>query len=154
MTLQIGDRNETVTSVQAVLNLIAGIWRRPDFNVGTEDGVFGSKTQTGVVNYQAAAGLPVTGIVDDATLTAFSFTIDAFGKDFQEINWSTNPTPTQRNDNYTSPTTVAAHSTKIKQIAINPYLPAAIGGIDWKMIGIIAAIALGLVFMNMGDKKR
>lgn len=154
MLVQYGDKNDNVVELQVALNMIAGIWNRPDFNVGSEDGAFGTKTQTGVMNYQAAAGLSASGIADDATWSALGYTVNAFTEGFATINWSNDPTPTQRNDNYTPPATVVAHSVKIKTIAQTPYLPSLPSGIDWKMIGIIAAIALGLVFMNMGGKKR
>lgn len=154
MITQYGDNNDIVRELQAALNFIAGVWNRPDFNVGAEDGVFGSHTQTGVSNYQMAAGLPNTGIADDTTWTALGYTVNVFTDGFKEINWSNDPTPTQRNDNFSTQAISAGHKTKIHTIITSPYPSISTSGIDWKMIGIIAAIALGLVFINMGGKKR
>lgn len=155
MTVQFGDKNESVRQLQIALNLIAGMWNRSDMQVGTEDGAFGNNTNAGVVNFQSAVGLASNGVVDDAVWNALAFTINVFTDGFAEINWSTSPTPTQRNDNYASVAVVTRHKEIIKSIAKSPYLPnvPGIGGVDWKLIGIIAAITLGLFFINM-DKKR
>ena len=56
-------RNETVKRVQEALNL-AG------FEVGTPDGIAGSRTVAALRKYQAAKGVPVSGRPDAATLVA------------------------------------------------------------------------------------
>ncbi len=69
--LRRGSRGRMVTLLQNAL-------KEAGFNVGTADGLFGTKTRDAVRALQQAAGLPVTGVVDDATW----FTIAPF------IDWS------------------------------------------------------------------
>lgn len=45
------------------------------FSVGTIDGILGARTQTAIMNFQAAAGLKVDGIVGPATFAALGGTI-------------------------------------------------------------------------------
>ena len=52
---------------------VADIQRRlqlAGFSVGTIDGIMGARTQTAIMNFQAAAGLTVDGIVGPATMAA------------------------------------------------------------------------------------
>lgn len=62
-TVQYGDKGEPVSQAQRALR------RTP--NLGLEvDGEFGSLTQTATKEFQKQVGLPVTGVVDEATWQA------------------------------------------------------------------------------------
>lgn len=58
-----GCEGEDVRALQILLN-----GRGKDYNCGTADGIFGSKTENAVRKYQGAKKLPVTGIADAATM--------------------------------------------------------------------------------------
>ena len=61
--LRNGDTGEDVQALQILLN-----GRGKDYNCGTADGIYGSKTENGVREFQRANNLPVTGIADAATM--------------------------------------------------------------------------------------
>lgn len=61
MELKIGSKGDSVKDVQQKLNAIG-------INVGSADGIFGAKTEAGVKTFQALKILPVSGVVDYATL--------------------------------------------------------------------------------------
>jgi peptidoglycan hydrolase-like protein with peptidoglycan-binding domain len=58
-----GDRGPTVTELQRRLNQFG-------FDAGPVDGIFGGLTEAAVRAFQAAVGLPVSGVYDRATATA------------------------------------------------------------------------------------
>ena len=58
-----GYTGEDVRALQILLN-----GRGKDYNCGTADGIFGSKTENAVRKYQGAKKLPVTSIADAATM--------------------------------------------------------------------------------------
>lgn len=60
-----GMRGPAVTTIQTGLSKLG-------YNVGTIDGIFGSKTATGVSSFQKSAGLNVTGVVDVITFDAIN----------------------------------------------------------------------------------
>lgn len=62
-TLSKGDKSDEVLDMQNRLSELG-------FLSDTPDGAFGAKTQTAVKIFQQIAGLPVTGIADNATLNA------------------------------------------------------------------------------------
>ena len=62
-TLSKGDKNDEVKRLQQRLIDLG-------YLNDTADGSFGNKTMTAVKIFQQVAGLPVTGVADDATLTA------------------------------------------------------------------------------------
>lgn len=62
-TLSKGDKSDEVVDMQTRLVDLGYLKETPD-------GAFGSKTQTAVKIFQQMAGLPVTGIADNATLVA------------------------------------------------------------------------------------
>ena len=62
-TLSKGDKSDEVLDMQNQLYMLG-------FLLDDRDGAFGTKTQTAVKMFQQAAGLEVTGIADNATLTA------------------------------------------------------------------------------------
>jgi N-acetylmuramoyl-L-alanine amidase len=57
-------RGDDVRSLQAALNLLG-------FDVGKEDGIFGSRTDRAAREFQAGVGLPVDGIVGPTTVESF-----------------------------------------------------------------------------------
>lgn len=59
--LQYGDQGHWVMTLQADLQLLGFP------QVGPMDGIFGPKTESGVKAFQAASGLPVTGVADAVT---------------------------------------------------------------------------------------
>lgn len=61
--LRNGDTGEDVQALQILLN-----GRGKDYNCGTADGIYGSKTESAVRKYQKANNLPATGAADAATL--------------------------------------------------------------------------------------
>ena len=61
--LRYGDTGEDVQALQILLN-----GRGKDYNCGTADGIYGSKTEGAVRKYQEANKLPATGAADAATL--------------------------------------------------------------------------------------
>lgn len=62
-TLSKGDKSDEVVEMQTRLSELGYLSEIPDGN-------FGGKTQTAVKIFQQVAGLPITGIADNATLTA------------------------------------------------------------------------------------
>ena len=62
-TLSKGDKSDEVVEMQTRLYELGYLSETPD-------GAFGGKTQTAVKIFQQVAGLPITGIADNATLTA------------------------------------------------------------------------------------
>lgn len=64
-TLRLNSRGPDVALAQAILN-------RLGFNTGTVDGVFGTRTQNGVLRFQRAAGLSPDGIVGPKTWEALN----------------------------------------------------------------------------------
>ena len=60
MTLKRGMENQNVAELQKTLTTLG-------YDVGTIDGVYGSRTKSAVEAYQKATGLPVTGKVDAKT---------------------------------------------------------------------------------------
>ncbi len=54
--------------VRAVQTLLAG----RGYDLGTPDGIIGAKTRAAVRDYQRAAGLPVTGVIDNGLLASLS----------------------------------------------------------------------------------
>jgi len=62
-TVQYGDNGEAVSQAQRALR------RTPNLTLEV-DGDFGSLTQTATKEFQKQAGLPVTGVVDEATWQA------------------------------------------------------------------------------------
>ena len=62
-TLSKGDKSDEVVEMQTRLSELGYLNETPDGN-------FGGKTQTAVKVFQQMAGLPITGIADNATLTA------------------------------------------------------------------------------------
>lgn len=62
-TLSKGDKSDEVVEMQTRLYELGYLSESPD-------GAFGGKTQTAVKIFQQVSGLPVTGIADNATLTA------------------------------------------------------------------------------------
>ena len=60
--LRNGDTGEDVQALQILLN-----GRGKDYNCGTADGIYGSKTEGAVRKYQEANKLPATGAADAAT---------------------------------------------------------------------------------------
>ena len=67
--LQIGDQGEKVEEFQRMLAALG-------FAVGGFDGDFGPATQRAVTAFQQQAGLPVTGIINQATALAMDETLD------------------------------------------------------------------------------
>lgn len=70
--LRRGSRGRMVTLLQNAL-------KEAGFNIGTVDGLFGTRTRDAVRELQKAAGLPITGVVDDATWFAIAPFIDWSG---------------------------------------------------------------------------
>jgi SpoIID/LytB domain protein len=68
-TLRLGDRSTAVQQMQAALTA-NGIRT-------TADGIFGPVTERNVRSFQSLKGLPVTGVVDDATWAALGITAPA-----------------------------------------------------------------------------
>ncbi|WP_426512752.1 peptidoglycan-binding domain-containing protein [Dactylosporangium sp. McL0621] len=62
-TVQYGDKGEAVSQAQRALR------RTPNLTLEV-DGDFGSKTEAATKEFQKQAGLPVTGVVDEATWQA------------------------------------------------------------------------------------
>ncbi|CDF58592.1 SpoIID/LytB domain-containing protein [Thermobrachium celere] len=60
-----GMRGNDVVQIQSALTFLG-------YNIGTIDGIFGSKTYNGVVSFQKSVGLNATGTVDAATLKALN----------------------------------------------------------------------------------
>jgi len=71
-TLRVGSRGQAVVRLQTLLNTNG-------FNVGTVDGIFGSRTLAAVQAFQAARGLTVDGIVGVRTWTALGVNCAAPG---------------------------------------------------------------------------
>ncbi|WP_407311225.1 NlpC/P60 family protein [Desulfosporosinus sp. SB140] len=63
--LRIGSKGPDVVQLQTQLNYLG-------YNVGTTDGIFGSKTQGGVVAFQKAKSLSVDGVVGPITANALN----------------------------------------------------------------------------------
>ena len=63
--IKTGDSGIEVTTLQYYLNVIA--YFNPSLNVFPIDSVFGANTENAVRNFQTFYGLPVTGVVDEAT---------------------------------------------------------------------------------------
>ena len=63
MSLQVGSQGRAVADVQTAL-------KRHGFATADRAGVFGSKTADAARAFQARRGLPVTGVVDQATWRA------------------------------------------------------------------------------------
>ena len=64
-SLQLGQRGESVSLLQYLLAVLAQFYLSiPDLTV---DGIFGQETQAAVLALQQDAGLPQTGVVDEAT---------------------------------------------------------------------------------------
>ncbi len=83
-----------------------------------EDGIFGNATLNAVVHYQNSRKLAADGQVGDLTWTQIYNDLTAGVK-----------TPVTK-----VPTPI-------------PGVPAALGGVNWTTIGIVAAIALAVIFM-------
>ncbi|MTI66374.1 MAG: hypothetical protein FH753_07210 [Firmicutes bacterium] len=62
ITLKYGSRGYEVTKLQRTLN-------NKGFSVGTVDGIYGSMTKRGVINFQKSKGLLVDGIAGNQTLS-------------------------------------------------------------------------------------
>lgn len=60
-----GMKGNDVVQIQSALTFLG-------YNVGTIDGIFGSKTYNGVVSFQKSVGLNATGTVDASTLKALN----------------------------------------------------------------------------------
>jgi len=70
--LSFGARGPRVSALQQAL-------AAQNISVGAIDGIFGSQTRTALREFQAARGLPQTGIADDATLAALGLAAAAKG---------------------------------------------------------------------------
>ena len=62
-TIRLNSRGPDVALLQSILN-------RLGFNAGTVDGVFGQRTQNGVIRFQRSAGLTPDGVVGPRTWSA------------------------------------------------------------------------------------
>ncbi len=60
VTLKVGSRGTQVSQLQACMNALG-------YSTGTVDGIFGMNTKSGVMQFQAAKGLAVDGIIGPAT---------------------------------------------------------------------------------------
>ena len=60
VTLRVGSRGTQVSQLQACMNALG-------YSTGTVDGIFGNNTKSGVMQFQAAKGLVVDGIIGPAT---------------------------------------------------------------------------------------
>lgn len=80
------DKSEAVLEMQNRLYILG-------FLLDDRDGAFGSKTQTAVKAFQQAAGLPVTGIADNETLTLL-YSEDAPRTQYAQVTPTPRPTDT------------------------------------------------------------
>jgi hypothetical protein len=135
-TLKMGNVGDEVFRLQRMLELAAVKHNRPDFSPRGVDGKFGSNTQTAVRNFQAALGLTVDGIVGDQTWSALQAVIES------------------------DPGTIAFYSKSVPSTPRMPVIPSitlpptTAPAIDWKVIGIGAAIVIGLILLLTGEDER
>ena len=95
-TLVKDDKSEAVLEMQNRLYILG-------FLLDDRDGAFGNKTQTAVKAFQQAAGLPVTGIADNETLTLL-YSEDAPRTEYAQVT----PTPRPANTPTPAPTEAPA----------------------------------------------
>ncbi|MBT9171457.1 MAG: hypothetical protein DDT18_01833 [Actinobacteria bacterium] len=144
--LKQGDTGSRVRRLQRELTQIAVRQRRPDINPQGIDGIFGRNTRAAVINFQTAVGLRPTGVVDRVTQAAITRLL---GAEPGAIPAAPTPTPTP-----TRPVTPRA-VIPTRPAAPLPPPPVIPPTIDWKTVGIGAAIVLMLLIMaSSKDKKK
>lgn len=133
-TLKYGSRNDKVKVLQTMLAQIAGTHNRTDFHPGAIDGIFGTRTQSAVVNFQTAIGIVPDGAVGPVTTSAINAVA---ASPAGTVNFGV-PVSTGL-----APTTAA-----ILPAPVTPQIP-----ITLKTIGFVAAIAIGFAYFWWGSKK-
>ena len=106
---------------------------RPDFYPGRSDGIFGGKTRQAVINFQKAMGLTADGIVGDITNGAL-----------QAIAETSDPASVHFYTTVSSPGGAQGGPGSLKTTPFN-------AAIDWKTIGIIAAVGLAVISFVFKD---
>jgi len=141
-----GSTGGDVRNLQIELNTWANTLNRPDFFTGTPDGVFGSKTDQAVRNVQYALGLTSDGIVGPLTWDAIQVVGSAMASG-QEVSLKApqNATGGAGSVPPSSMTSPVAPSSGFS-------LSSVMGGLDWKMIGMVLAIGIGLIYMTRKGK--
>ena len=146
-TLRSGSKGFSVKNLQITLNTWAGLYKREDFYTGTPDGVFGPKTKSAVMAFQAALDLPADGIVGPNTWDAIQKTGEAIIAQraiyFKPAVKSTEPKMTAE----------ALKPSKIPPPAGGFDIAGMFGSLDWKLVGAAIALGTGLLIV-MAKRKR
>ena len=137
-TLRQGSKGVLVQNLQRTLNSLSDNLKRPDFNVGGADGVFGAKTALGIKNFQNAMNLTPDGVVGPMTWDAITQAGESIFKG--------RPMPLK------PPLKASQMPPAARTLKIPPPPPGGFdlasltGDMDWKLVGLAITIGLGALY--------
>ena len=157
--LRSGMSGSDVQNMQLKLIAASIYHNRADFNLPQygADGQFGQETLQAVLNFQRALGLTPDGIVGFQTMNALDAIIDM---NPDEVTFNTNPYSKITGQPVKPPIVVTppppAQITTASGAVVQQSQGLLSGGaIDWKVIGIGAAVIMGMfMFMDPGGSGR
>jgi len=129
-TLRYGQSGQNVKILQMALNTLGyGL---------VEDGIFGSKTQSAVKDYQGGRGLAIDGVVGDQVWGALLLETS--------LQPGSNTSGLTISPSSSSPITISPNSTIIPNLSATSSPSASTSPVNWTKMGMIALAVLGVIY--------